>query len=62
MSQHTAPHMRWHVDGHTKDGILRHLVHDEACKSFVNIYLGFASNSCNVSLGLSSDGFNQLGT
>jgi hypothetical protein len=30
MSQHTAPQMRWHVDGYTKDEVLRHLVDDEA--------------------------------
>jgi hypothetical protein len=30
MSKQTAPHMRWHAEGRTKDGVLRHLTDDEA--------------------------------
>jgi hypothetical protein len=60
MSQHTAPHMRWHADGRTKDGVLRHPADGEAWKSFDNIHPGFASDSRNVRLGLSSDGFNPF--
>ena len=53
--------MRWHTDGRTKDEVLRHPPDGEACKSFDNIHLGFASDSHNVRLGLSSDGFNSFG-
>ncbi|XP_059441766.1 uncharacterized protein LOC132174075 [Corylus avellana] len=30
MSHHTALHMRWHADGRTKDGVLRHPADSEA--------------------------------
>ena len=30
MSQYTAPHMKWHVDSRTKDGVLRHPADGEA--------------------------------
>jgi hypothetical protein len=61
MSQHTAHNMRWHTEGHTKDGVLRHLADSEAWKSFNNLYLDFSSDSRNVRLGLTSDGFNPFG-
>ncbi|XP_059461829.1 uncharacterized protein LOC132190807 [Corylus avellana] len=30
MSQYTLPHMKWHADNHTKEGILRHPADNEA--------------------------------
>jgi hypothetical protein len=30
MSQYTVPHMKWHADNHTKNGVLRHLADGEA--------------------------------
>jgi hypothetical protein len=30
MSEHTAPHMRWHAEGRTRDGLLRHPTDGEA--------------------------------
>jgi hypothetical protein len=30
MSQHITSHIRWHANGHTKDGDLRHPTDDEA--------------------------------
>jgi hypothetical protein len=60
MSQHTTHNMRWHAEGRTKDDILRHLANGEAWKSFDNLYLDFSSDSRNVRLGLTSDGFNPF--
>jgi hypothetical protein len=61
MSQHTAPHMRWHVDGYTNDGVLRHSANGEVWKSFDNLHLDFSFNSKNVMFGLILDGFNHFG-
>jgi hypothetical protein len=61
MSQHTASHMRWHVDGHTKDSVLRHPADDEAWRAFDTLHPNFASDLWNVRLGLASDGFNPFG-
>jgi len=58
MSHHTSPHMKWHAQGHTKDGVLRHLADGEAWKAFNSHYPIFASNPRNVRLGLVSNGFN----
>jgi hypothetical protein len=61
MSQCTTHNMRWHVEGRTKDGVLRHPADGEAWKSFDNLHPDFSSNSRNVRLGLTSDGFNLFG-
>jgi hypothetical protein len=60
MLQHTAHNMRWHVKGCTKDGVLRHPADGEAWKSFDNLHPDFSSDSRNVRLGLTSDGFNPF--
>jgi hypothetical protein len=60
MSQHITAHMRWHADNRTNDGLLRHSADDEAWKSFDNLYSDFSSNSRNVRLGLTSNGFNYF--
>ena len=60
MSQRTAHNMRWHAEGYTKDGIFRHPANNEAWKSFDNLYPDFSSNSRNIRLGLTSDGFNPF--
>jgi len=52
MSVHTAPHMRWHVEGHPKDGMLRHPTDSEAWKSFDLLYPEFSAGNRNVRLGL----------
>jgi hypothetical protein len=41
MSQRTAHNMRWHVEGCTKDCVLRHPADGEAWNSFDNLYLYF---------------------
>ena len=61
MLQHTAPHIKWHADSRTKDGVLRHSADSEAWKSFDNLYLEFAVDNRNVRLRLCSDGFNPFG-
>jgi hypothetical protein len=61
MSQRTAQNMRWHAEGRTKDGVLRHPADGEAWKSFDNLHPDFSSESRNVRLGLMSDGFNPFG-
>jgi len=61
MSHHTSPHMKWHAQGRTKDGVLRHPADGEAWKAFDSHYPDFASDPRNVRLGLASDGFNPFG-
>jgi hypothetical protein len=61
MSYHTAPHMKWHAEGRTKDGVLRHLANGEAWKAFNSCDPDFTSDPRNVRLGLASDGFNPFG-
>jgi hypothetical protein len=60
MSQHTAHNMRWHAKGCTKDGVLRHPAEGKAWKSFDNLHPDFLSESKNIRLGLTSDGFNPF--
>ncbi|GLT69206.1 hypothetical protein SLA2020_413750 [Shorea laevis] len=61
MSHHTSSHMKWHAQGRTKDGVLRHPADGEAWKAFDSRYPDFASDPRNVRLGLASDGFNPFG-
>jgi hypothetical protein len=61
MLEHTAPHMRWHEEGRTKDGVLRHPTDGEAWKSFDLLHPKFSADSRNVRLGLTSDRFNPFG-
>ncbi|GMJ12295.1 hypothetical protein HRI_004898700 [Hibiscus trionum] len=60
MSSKTAESMRWHHDGRTNDGFLRHPADSLAWKSFDQKFLNFAGDSRNVRLGLASDGFNPF--
>jgi hypothetical protein len=61
MLVHTAPHMRWYAEGHTKDDMLRHPADGETWKSFDLLHPEFSADSRNMRLGLSSDGFNPFG-
>ena len=54
--------MRWHKEGRTKDGILRHPADGAAWKAFDERYANIVVDSCNVRLGLASDGFNPFRT
>jgi hypothetical protein len=61
MSEHTAPYMRWHVEGRTNDRVLRYPANGEAWKSFDLLHPEFSVDSRNVWLGLTIDGFNSFG-
>ncbi|WVZ49928.1 hypothetical protein U9M48_001243 [Paspalum notatum var. saurae] len=57
----TSDDMRWHDEGRTKDGKLRHPADGEAWRDFDARYPDFAADARNVRLGLASDGFNPFG-
>ncbi|KAG8496468.1 hypothetical protein CXB51_007561 [Gossypium anomalum] len=61
-SSKTSQSMRWHKEGRTKDGILRHPADGSAWDAFYKRFPNFASDPCNVRLGLASDGFNPFRT
>ncbi|XP_040938717.1 uncharacterized protein [Gossypium hirsutum] len=61
-SSKTSQSMRWHKEGRTKDGILRHPVDGSAWDAFDKRFPDFASDPRNVRLGLASDGFNPFRT
>jgi len=54
--------MRWHEEERSKDGKLRHPADGEAWKDFDRLYSNFSSETRNVRLGLTSDGFNLFRT
>lgn len=47
--------MRWHAEKRIKDGILRHPADTEVWKDFDRKHPSFASEVCNVRLGLAGD-------
>ena len=61
MSSRTAEHMTWHARSSAKDGELKHPTDGQAWKEMNLAYLGFASKTRNMRLGLSTDGFNPFG-
>ncbi|XP_071695789.1 uncharacterized protein [Rutidosis leptorrhynchoides] len=61
MSPKMAVTMRWHEEGRTKDGFLRHPSGSPAWKTLDSINPAFAKDVRNVRLGLASDGFNPFG-
>nr|GEZ17893.1 hypothetical protein [Tanacetum cinerariifolium] len=56
-----AASMRWHDEGHNKDGCLRYPAVSPAWKTFYFKYHDFAKEPRNVQIGLASDGFNPFG-
>jgi len=52
--------MRWHDEGRTKDGKLRHPADGKAWEDFNDRNHDFAADARNVRLGLPSDGFNPF--
>ncbi|XP_058733240.1 uncharacterized protein LOC131604842 [Vicia villosa] len=62
MCSKTAESMRWHEEDRSKDGKLRHPTDDKAWKDFDELHPDFSSESRNVRLGLTSDGFNPFRT
>ncbi|XP_027169665.1 uncharacterized protein LOC113769413 [Coffea eugenioides] len=53
-------HMRWHAEGHTKDGNMRHPADSPSWQTFDFHHPEFSQDSRNVRLGLASDGFNPF--
>jgi len=62
MCSNTAESMRWHEEERSKDGKLRHPADGEAWKDFDRLHPIFSSETRNVRLGLTSDGFNPFRT
>ena len=54
--------MRWHHEGRTKDGMLRHPADSLQWKEFDDRHPDFASDVRSVRFGLASDGFNPFRT
>ena len=61
MSGQSAKDMRWYIDKHVDDGIMRHPTNSEECKEFDLQHPDFAIEPHNVRLGLAIDGFNPFG-
>lgn len=61
MCSKTAPYMRWHSEGRTQDGLMRHPADSPAWKNFDAIHKEFSSEIRNVRFGLATDGFNPFG-
>lgn len=61
MSEKTASDMRWHAEGRTKDGLLRHPAGSPAWKNLDQQCLIFGAESRNIRLALATDGFNPFG-
>ncbi|XP_052159472.1 uncharacterized protein LOC127776976 [Oryza glaberrima] len=61
MHKETAIALRWHDEGRTKDGVLRHPADSEAWKSIDSRNPQFASDSRNIRFAMASDGFNPFG-
>lgn len=61
MSEKTASDMRWHAEGRTKDGLLRHPADSPAWKNLDQQCPIFGAESRNIRLALATDGFNPFG-
>ncbi|XP_030927396.1 uncharacterized protein LOC115953761 isoform X1 [Quercus lobata] len=61
LSPDLASSMKWHVNGHTDDGVMRHPANSDAWKMFDSKDLHFSSDPPNVRIGLAADGFNPFG-
>ncbi|XP_050280569.1 uncharacterized protein LOC126721563 [Quercus robur] len=61
LSPDLASSMKWHVNGRTDDGVMRHPADSDAWKMFDSKHLHFSSDPHNVKLGLAADGFNPFG-
>jgi hypothetical protein len=59
-SSKLSPNMRWHHEGRTKDGMLRHPADSLAWKNFDLLHKNFAKEPRNIRFGLATDGFNPF--
>lgn len=55
-----AKNMRWHDEGRTKDGLLRHPADSPAWKHLDTVHPTFGNKSRNIRLALATDGFNPF--
>ena len=62
MCSKTSETLRWHEEGRLKDRKLRHPADAQSWKDFDIKHPDFAKDSCNIRLGLASDGFNPFRT
>lgn len=62
MSSKTTAGQRWHSEGHTKDGLLRHPANSTAWKDFDFRFPEFGSECRNIRLALATDGFSPFRT
>ena len=53
--------MRWHVDGRTTDGHLRHPADGLQWKKIDSMFPNFSNDSRNIRFGLATDGMNPYG-
>jgi len=60
ISPKSATDCRWHDDGRTKDGLLRHLADSPAWKHFDSEHPTFAADSRNIRLIIATYGFNPF--
>ncbi|XP_060213667.1 uncharacterized protein LOC132640887 isoform X2 [Lycium barbarum] len=60
MSAKTSTEMRWHAEGRTRDGVMRHPADSIAWRKFDEAHVDFAQDPRNVRLGLASDGFSPF--
>jgi hypothetical protein len=60
MSSKTTSHMKWHANGRTDDGLMRHPADSPAWKTFDSKYGEFSSMPRNVRLSLAADRFNSF--
>ena len=57
----TATHMRWHAEHDEEEGVMRHCSDSQEWKQFDRAHPSFSSETRNVRLGLSADGFQPFG-
>jgi hypothetical protein len=62
MSSKTTADARWHDEGRTKDGLLRHPADAPFWKDFYSRYPNFVEDSCNLRLAVVVDGFSPYRT
>ena len=60
MSSKMASYMKWHAQGRTTNGLMRHPVDSLSWKRFDSLNPTFALEHHNVRLGLACDGFNAF--
>ena len=60
MSSKTNSYMKWHAQGHTTNGLIRHPVHTLSWKTFDTLHPTFSLEHWHVRLGLACDAFHPF--